>query len=105
MKINTKRIILVISEWSAEIADKEVKNMVQVPYAESSGSLSVRVELQHTADVFLVDSTNYRKMNSGQKFKYYGGHYTRTPVNITVSGPGRWYLIVRGGGQYKYRFY
>ncbi|WP_234698768.1 DUF1883 domain-containing protein [Enterococcus faecium] len=42
---------------------------------------------------------------SGQKFKYYGGHYTRTPVNITVSGPGRWYLIVRGGGQYKYRFY
>lgn len=44
-------------------------------------------------------------MNSGQKFKYFGGHYTKTPVNITVKGTGRWYLIVRGGGQYKYRFY
>lgn len=54
---------------------------------------------------FLVDSVNYKKMNSGQKFKYFGGHYTKTPVNITVKGTGRWYLIVRGGGQYKYRFY
>ena len=79
--------------------------MVQVPYAESNGSLSVHVELHYAADVFLVDSVNYKKMNSGQKFKYFGGHYTKTPVNITVKGTGRWYLIVRGGGQYKYRFY
>jgi len=26
-------------------------------------------------------------------------------VRISVNGSGRWYLIVRGGGQYKYRFY
>lgn len=79
--------------------------MVQVPYADSNGSLSVEVSLQHASDVFLVDSSNYRKMNSGQKFTYFGGHYTKTPVNITVQGSGRWYLIVRGGGQYKYSFY
>ncbi len=79
--------------------------MAQIPYADSSGSLSVQVDLQTAADVFLVDSTNYRKMNNGQKFSYFGGHYTRTPVNISVSGSGRWYLIVRGSKQYKYRFY
>ncbi|MEK0177031.1 DUF1883 domain-containing protein [Tetragenococcus halophilus] len=79
--------------------------MSQVPYADTEGSLSVRVELQHASDVFLVDSANFRKMKSGKKFSYFGGHYTQTPVNISVDKPGRWYLIVRGGGRYKYQFY
>jgi len=79
--------------------------MTQIPYADSNGSLSVKVELRHAADVFLVDSSNYRKMNNGQTFSYVGGHYTQTPVTISVKGAGRWYLIVRGGGQYKYGFY
>ncbi|WP_342615056.1 DUF1883 domain-containing protein [Peribacillus frigoritolerans] len=79
--------------------------MTRIPYADTSGSLSVEVDLKHAADVFLVDSNNYRKMNSGQRYTYFGGHYTRTPVNISVNGAGRWYLIVRGGGQYSYRFY
>ena len=79
--------------------------MAQIPYADSNGHLSVKVELQTAADVFLVDSTNYRKMNSGQRFTYYGGHYTQTPVNISVNGSGRWYLIVRGSSQYRYSFY
>lgn len=78
--------------------------MVQVPYADSTGVLSVKVDLQHAADVYLVDSINYRKMNSRQHFKYYGDHYTKTPVNLIVNGVGRWYLIVRGGGQYKFRW-
>lgn len=79
--------------------------MTSIPYADSTGSLSVRVELNHAADVFLVDSTNYRRYQSGQRFTYFGGHYTQTPVNISVQGVGRWYLIVRGGGQYRYTFY
>ncbi|MBE9390134.1 DUF1883 domain-containing protein [Vagococcus salmoninarum] len=79
--------------------------MSKIPYAESNGQLSVKVELQHAADVFLVDSANYQKMNSGQKYNYFGGHYTKTPLQISVQGSGRWYLIVRGGGQYRYSFY
>ncbi|MEG0133375.1 MAG: DUF1883 domain-containing protein [Clostridium sp.] len=67
--------------------------------------MSVEVQLNYATDVFLVDSVNYRKYCSKQSFTYSGGHYSRSPVNITVSGSGRWYLIVRGGGQYKYRFY
>ncbi|MGC4018914.1 MAG: DUF1883 domain-containing protein [Muricomes sp.] len=79
--------------------------MAQIPYADSNGHLSVEVSLKNAADVFLVDSSNYQKYKSGRKFHYYGGHYTSTPVRISVSGSGRWYLIVRGSGQYQYRFY
>ena len=63
--------------------------MAQIPYADSNGHLSVKVELQHTADVFLVDSNNYRKYTSGQRYEYFGGNYTQTPVNISVQGTGR----------------
>lgn len=80
--------------------------MAQIPYADSTGYLSVQVDLRHAADVFLVDSTNYRRYTSGERFEYFGGHYTQTPVTIRVEGAGRWYLIVRNNGeQYSYRFY
>ena len=79
--------------------------MSQIPYADSSGRLSVEVHLNYAADVFLVDSANFQKYKNGQQFRYYGGHYTKSPVVITVAGSGRWYLIVQGGGQYEYRFY
>ena len=79
--------------------------MAQIPYADTQDRLSVEVELQHAADVFLVDQNNYRKYQSGQRFEYFGGHFTRTPVNITVNGAGRWYLIVKGNTRYKYRFF
>ncbi len=78
--------------------------MTRIPYFDSTGALSVDVELKHAADVFLVDSSNYRKYNSGQSFKHFGGHYNISPVTISVRGSGRWYLIVRGS-DYKYRFY
>lgn len=79
--------------------------MVQIPYADSQGQLGVEVHLQRAADVFLVDQLNYGKYKSGRDFKYFGGHYTHTPVTINVQGSGRYYLIVRGGGQYRYNFY
>ena len=78
--------------------------MVQIPYADTNGSLSVTVQLQHAADVFLVDSSNYQKYKTGHPYRYVGGHYKTTPVNIRVNGAGRWYLIVVGGGRYNYQF-
>ncbi len=79
--------------------------MTKIPYADSHGKLSVEVQLNYASDVFLVDSTNFRNYQNGQDFKYFGGHYTKSPVIIRVSGIGRWYLIVNGGGEYRYRFY
>ncbi len=79
--------------------------MLQIPYADSKGRLSVEVHLEHPADVYLLDSLNYRKFQSNQEFRYHGGHYTHTPVHISVIGYGRWYLVVQGEGHYKYFFY
>lgn len=80
--------------------------MAQIPYADSNGHLTVEVNLKHAADVFLVDRFNLQIYNSGQSFNYYGGHYTRTHVTISVQGSGRWYLVVNNNGeQYQYRFY
>lgn len=77
---------------------------VKIPYADSNGTLSVIVNLDYAADVFLVDSNNFRKYQRGESFKYHGGHYTSSPVRITVSGIGRWHLIVIGNTKYSYRF-
>ena len=78
--------------------------MAQIPYAICNGKLTAIVELKSASDVFLVDESNYRKFKTGQKFKYYGGHYTQTPVRITVERHGRFYLIVRGSRTYSYKF-
>lgn len=79
--------------------------MDRIPYADTDSTLTVKVELQHAADVFLVDSVNYQNYKTGQRFKYVGGHQTRSPVTISVQGAGRWYLIVQGSGRYSYQFY
>jgi hypothetical protein len=82
--------------------------MSQIPYADSNGHLSVEVELNYAANVFLVDSINYQRYTSGQQYTYLCGHYTKSPIRISVQGSGRWYLIVDDGDsgqQYKYHFY
>ncbi|WP_270220148.1 DUF1883 domain-containing protein [Lactococcus lactis] len=78
---------------------------MQIPYCDNPGGpLTVTVHLQHRADVFLVDEQNYRNYKSGHNFRYFGGNATKTPVTITVNGPGRWYLIVDNGSGESYRY-
>lgn len=77
--------------------------MTRIPYADCEGPLTVEVKISHAADVFLVDQNNFRKYQTGQGFKYYGGNYTKSPVKISVQDSGRWYLIVKGSN-YQYRF-
>ena len=79
--------------------------MDRIPYADTDSTLTVRVELQHAADVFLVDRINYQHYKSGRRFKYFGGHQTSSPVTISVQGAGRWYLIVNGNTRYYYQFF
>ncbi|WP_424349625.1 DUF1883 domain-containing protein [Latilactobacillus sp. 5-91] len=78
---------------------------MEIPYCDNpSGTLTVTVQLQHSADVFLVDQANFNAYQQGRDFKYFGGNYTRTPVKITVSGAGRWYLIVDNGSGEQYSY-
>lgn len=76
---------------------------MKIPYADSSGHLTARVELRNAADVFLVDESNFCRFEKGLGFNYYGGHYTRSPVILRVEGSGRWYLVVIGSS-YRYQF-
>lgn len=79
---------------------------MDIPYYDNpSGELTVTVELQQAADVYLVDQVNFNYYQQGAGFEYYGGSATRSPVSITVSGAGRWYLIVDdhgAGSQYSH---
>ncbi|ATO43384.1 DUF1883 domain-containing protein [Loigolactobacillus coryniformis] len=78
---------------------------MEIPYYDNpSGQLSVRVELQHTADVYLLDQSNFNAKQAGRDFRYFGGNYSQTPVNITVTGAGRWYLIVDNGSGESYKY-
>ncbi len=60
--------------------------MNQVPYCDSNGVVSVTVQLQHASNVFLVDQQNYNAYLTGQSFRYVGGFYDRTPIQLTARG-------------------
>lgn len=79
--------------------------MCDIPCAVSAGILHVEVKLDYASDVFLVDESNFKKYQRGDRFQYFGGHYKKSPVKISVKGIGRWYLIVKGSPRYSYRFY
>lgn len=78
---------------------------MSIPYYDNpGGTLGVSVKLNYASDVFLVDQANYNAYISGGRFTYFGGHYTKSPVKINVSGAGRYYLIVNddSGSSYQY---
>lgn len=80
--------------------------MTQIPYAHSNGHLTVKVDLKHAAEVYLVDQHNFSRYQSGLDYAGYGGYYTETPVVLNAEGAGRWYLIVNNDGEYyNYSFY
>lgn len=52
----------------------------------------------NAANVRLMDSSNYNSYKSGRRHTYYGGHATRSPVNISVPSSGHWYVAIDFGG-------
>ena len=80
--------------------------MNQIPYCDSNGVVSVTVQLQHASNVFLVDQQNFNAYRSGQSFRYIGGFYDHTPIQLRANGVGRWYLIIDNGSgeQFSYRW-
>ncbi len=69
MKINTKRIILVISEWSAEINKKVVKNLYFVIREATNGQYyfvikSNNNEVVATSETYLTKYSAEQTINS-----------------------------------------
>jgi hypothetical protein len=59
----------------------------------------VEVALSGTeANVQLLDYSNLCSYRRGDSFRYYGGHFKRSPARITVPSTGSWYVTVDLGG-------
>ncbi len=58
----------------------------------------VRVTLDKQANVRMMDSDNYRRYQSGQSHRYYGGLAKVSPSNLRPPYHGRWHVAVDLGG-------
>jgi hypothetical protein len=66
-----------------------------------NATLGNRVEVVlrgNAANVMLLDDINFSNYKAGTQFKYYGGHYAKSPVFIVVPSTGHWNLVVDLGG-------
>lgn len=50
------------------------------------------------ANVMLLDSANFADYQRGRQFRYYGGHFRRSPVVLTPPYAGNWHVVVDLGG-------
>lgn len=60
---------------------------------------AVQVTLEGTeANVKLMSASNYRAYKVGDRHRYHGGHYRRSPVTLYVPSDGQWFVTVDYGG-------
>lgn len=58
----------------------------------------VVVELDHAANVRLMDASNFYRYRRGQSHHFYGGQQIRTPARLAVPHAGHWYVTIDLGG-------
>ncbi len=58
----------------------------------------VQVELDHAANVILLDETNFSAFRRGSRYRYFGGYYKQTPVRLVPPHEGIWHVVVHLGG-------
>jgi hypothetical protein len=59
---------------------------------------AVVVQLDHAANVKVMDDQNYGRYRRGEAHRYFGGHATGSSVLIRPPRPGRWHVTVDLGG-------
>ena len=65
---------------------------------QRAGSI-VRVRLQgNSANVMLLDSSNFEHYRRGEPFNCLGGHFNRSPAVLRVPSRGYWHVVVDLGG-------
>ena len=73
-------------------------NFVKFPLHTQNAGAIVEVTLSGVeSDVFLVDPSNLRAMESGRQFSYTGGHYKQSPVRLSIPARGDWTAVVVPG--------
>jgi len=58
----------------------------------------VRVTIDHQANVMLLDDLGYSNYQAGRQFRYHGGHYKVSPIDIVVPSAGHWHVVIDLGG-------
>lgn len=58
----------------------------------------VHLTIDHQANVMLLDSNNYNNYRQGRQFKYHGGNYKVSPINIAAPSSGYWHVVIDLGG-------
>lgn len=59
----------------------------------------VHVEIDHQANVMLLDENNYQNYKYRRDFRYVGGNYDRSPIKLVVPSTGRWHVVIDLGGR------
>ena len=71
----------------------------QYDLGQLNGGEIVEVTLSgNSANVKLMDSSNFQNYKSGRRHTFYGGHVTRSPYRVSVPSSGRWYVTIDLGG-------
>lgn len=58
----------------------------------------VEVELDHPANVCLLDDENFQHYERREHYKYHGGYAKTSPIRLTPPKPGHWHVVVDLGG-------
>jgi hypothetical protein len=58
----------------------------------------IEVTLGYAANVRIMDSINYSNFKASRKYRFIGGHVTRSPYKIVIPHTSHWYVIVDLGG-------
>ena len=64
----------------------------------SAGSVVEATLSGNAANVRLLDSSEFQSYKSGRQHRYYGGHYTQSPVRIQIPYNGNWHVVIDLGG-------
>lgn len=63
------------------------------------GGEVVEVQLDHAANVRLMDSHNFYSYQQGRNAQFYGGEARRSPVRLKVPQAGHWHVAIDLGGR------
>jgi hypothetical protein len=54
------------------------------------------VDLDHAANVMVMDSSNWQRFRNGGRARYVdGGYFTRTPARVLAPRAGTWWVVVQ----------
>jgi hypothetical protein len=59
---------------------------------------SIVVELDHAANVQVMDDHNLARYRRRERFRFYGGLARRSPSVVTPPSPGKWNVAIDLGG-------